>query len=64
MLDSPLSKRTLQGFVTVIKHPNFDANTNDIRLWVDPKSITIEVHRLPMCLPQISKQQRNYNHWK
>ena len=42
--DSPLGKKILQGSVLVIGNPNYDANLEDIKLWVDPQSISIEVH--------------------
>ena len=40
---SPLGSKTLQGSVLVTRNPNFDGKLDDIKLWVDPESINIEV---------------------
>ena len=36
--DSSLGKKTLQGFVIDTRNPNFDANLDDIKLWIEPES--------------------------
>ena len=41
--DSPLGNKTLQGSVLITENFNFDANLDDVKLWVDHESISIEV---------------------
>ena len=46
--DTSLGKKTLQASILEVGSPNFDANLDVIKLWVEPKSINIEVDWLPM----------------